>query len=344
MRTGHILRGATAAALLALTACGDDLADTPAAAVGAPAADITDLTALALPSINVVALVDTIDNTIIEDSTGAYDVPTLTQTGHFRAAVDSVLAGRVAGADALLNQYGYDVYRVRSSASGDTLVVFRERAPGGGLDVPRGWGTYIFNTSATARRADIHVNHPISDLNTEDIGADLYQDCRCRWLFIAGAQRDANHTDPNLQSDMARATNSVFHRMYTRVAAANARTVSVHGFRHANPENQGLPAGVDQVLSVGGRFFNDDAQTYNAAHQTLRTRLVNGGFVAGLFNETAGYDVLGATINPQGQHSNNTFGFGRWTSVETEKNVRDSAALWGTMNDVLRQWIIDFPA
>jgi hypothetical protein len=343
MQLRHILRGATAAALLALTACGDDAADTPAA-VGTTSASINDITTLALPAINVVALVDTIDNTIIGDSTRAYDVPTTTQTGHFRAAVDSVLAGRVAGADALLNQYGYDVYRVRSSVTNDTLVVFRERAPAGGLDVPRGWGTYIFNTSATARRADIHVNHPISDLNTEDIAADLYEDCRCRWLFIAGAERDANDTDPRLQSDMARVTNSVFHRMYTRVAAANARTVSVHGFRHANAENQGLPAGVDQVLSVGGRFFNDDEQTYDAAHQALRTRLVNGSFVAGLFNETVGYDVLGATINPQGQHSNNTFGFGRWTSVETEKNVRDSSVLWGTMNDVLRQWIIDFPA
>ncbi len=341
MHSRHILRGATAAALLALAACGDQLPDTPAA-VGAPATNITDLTTLALPSINVVSLVDTIDNTIIEDSTSAYDVPTLTQTGHFRAAVDSVLAGRVAGADALLNQYGYDVYRVRSSVSGDTLVVFRERAPGGGLDVPRGWGTYIFNTSPTARRADIHVNHPISDLNTEDIGADLYQDCRCRWLFIAGAERDANHTDPLLQSDMARVTNSVFHRMYTRVAAANVRTVSVHGFRHAN--NPTLPAGVDQVLSNGGRFFNDTAQVYLAADLALRPRLVNQGFVAGLYNETAGYNDLGATINPQGQHSNNTFGFGRWMSVETEKNVRDSASLWGTMNDVLRQWIIDFPA
>jgi hypothetical protein len=336
------LRGGAFAALLVLAACGDDAASNPAA-VQAAATPAADFVIAAIPSVNVVALVDTIDNFIIEDSTGAYDVPTATQTGHFRAAVDSVLAGRVAGADALLNQYAYDVYSVRSSVTGDSLVVFRERRVAGG-DVARGWGTYILNTSPTRRRADIHVNHPISDQHTEDIGADLFQDCRCRWLFIAGAQRDANHTDPLLQSDMARVTNSVFHQMYTRVAAANVRTVSVHGFRHANPENASLPAGVDQVLSVGGRFFNDNAQAYNAADQALRTRLVNGGFVAGLFNFTAGYTVLGATINPQGQHSNVNFGFGRWMSVETERNVRDSTLLWGGMNDVLRQWIIDFPA
>lgn len=340
MNFGHTLRAGLAGALLALAACGDQIADGPTAAASfAPASDVG---VLAIATVNVRTLVDQIDDTIIQDSTSAYDVPTLTQTTHFRMAVDSVLAGRVAGADALLNQYGYDVYPIREAVTNDSLIVFRERAPAGGADVPRGWGTYIYNTSPTARRADIHVNHPISDQHTEDIGADLFQDCRCRWLFIAGAERDANHLDPNLQSDMARATNSVFHRLYTRVAAANVRTVSVHGFRHSN--NASLPAGVDQVLSNGGRFFNDTAQVYLAADAALRTRLVNQGFVAGLFNQTAGYDVLGATVNPQGQHSNNTFGFGRWMSVETEKNVRDSAALWGTMNDVLRQWIIDFPA
>ena len=126
-------------------------------------------------------------------ATGAYDVPTTTQTGHFRAAVDSVLAGRVTGADALLNQYGYDVYSVRSSVTNDTLVVFRERAPGGGLDVPRGWGTYIFNTSATARRADIHVNHPISDQHTEDIGADLFQDAFLRTLEAGRRRAERRH-------------------------------------------------------------------------------------------------------------------------------------------------------
>lgn len=336
------LRGGAFAALLALTACGDQGAGNPAA-VAAPAAAAAEIGVAALPSVNVVALVDTIDNFIIEDSTSAYDVPTATQIAHFRAGVDSVLAGRVAGADALLDQYAYDVYSIRSSVSGDSLVVFRERRVAGG-DVARGWGTYIFNPSPTARRVDIHVNHPISDQHTEDIGADLFQDARARWLFIAGAERDANHLDPQQQSDMARVTNSIFHQMYTRVAAANVRTISVHGFRHANAENQSLPAGVDQVLSVGGRFFNDNAQVYNAADQALRTRLVNQGFVAGLFNLTPGYAVLGATINPQGQHSNNSFGFGRWMSVETERNVRDNTVLWGTQNDVIRQWIIDFPA
>ena len=54
--------------------------------------------------------------------------------------------------------------------------------------------------------------------------------------------------------------------------------------------------------------------------------LVNEGFVAGLFNLTPGYTVLGATVNPQGQHSNVNFGFGRWLSVETERNVQATLA------------------
>ncbi|HEX8693084.1 MAG TPA: hypothetical protein VF746_11730 [Longimicrobium sp.] len=333
--------GAVLAALLATGACNDQITDSAARPLPGDTVPRTTISIAALPSVNVVALIDTVDNTIIADSTSAYDVPTTTQTNHFRAAVDSVLAGRVAGADALLAQYGYDVYSIREAVTGDSLVVFRERAPAGGADVPRGWGTYVYNPSPTARRADIHANHPISDLNTEDMAADLYQRCRCRWLFVAGAERDANHLDPAQQSDMARVTNSVFHQMYTRVAAANVRTLSIHGFVASKHT---LPSGVDHVLSNGGRFLNDAAQTYTAADTTLRTRLVNNGFVSGLFNRDAGYDELGATVNPQGQHSNNSFGFGRWMSIETEKNVRDSTTLRATMNTVLRQWIIDFPA
>jgi hypothetical protein len=78
------------------------------------------------------------------------------------------------------------------------------------------------------------------------------------------------------------------------------------------------------------------------AETTLRTRLVNAGFTAGLFDRDAGYDVLGATTNVQGQHSNASFGVGRWIHVETEKNVRDSTTLWRSMNDILEQWVIDF--
>lgn len=333
IRKTALLRGALLAAMLSSAACADAVTDAPGAAPAAPRADIT---VSALASVNVRSLIDTVTNTIIADSTNQYDVPTATHTTHFRTAVDRVLAGRVAGADSLLDAYAYDVYSIRDATSGDSMVVFRERKASGSTKVARGWGTYIYNP-APARRVDVHVNHPIDDQHTEDIGSELFRDVNGRWFMMAGARRLANF---NSDADVAHQAGSVFNQMHTRVAAANVRTVSIHGFRWDN--NKSLPTTVDQVLS-NGRLDTATAPAYGVAETTLRDRLVNNaGFTAGLFDRDAGYDVLGATTNVQGQHSNTSFGVGRWIHVETEKNVRDSTTLWRSMNDVLEQWVIDF--
>lgn len=331
-RNKTILRGALLAAMLSSAACDESVTGAPAASAAVPRADISTEAA----TVNIRSLIDTVTLTIIADSTGQYDVPTATNTTHFRTAVDRVLAGRVAGADSLLDQYAYDVYSIRDATSGDSMVVFRERKAAGSSKVARGWGTYIYNP-APARRVDVHVNHPIDDQHTEDIGSELFRDVNGRWFMMAGARRLANF---NNAADVAHQAGSVFNQMHTRVAAANVRTVSVHGFRWEN--NQSLPTSVDQVLS-NGRLDTATSPAYGVAETTLRTRLVNAGFTAGLFDRDAGYDVLGATTNVQGQHSNNSFGVGRWIHVETEKNVRDSTTLWRSMNDILEQWVIDFP-
>lgn len=331
-RNKTILRGALLAAMLSSAACDDSVVDAPAAPPAAPRADISTEAA----TVNIRSLIDTITLTIIADSTGQYDVPTATHTGHFRTAVDRVLAGRVAGADSLLDPYAYDVYSIRDAASGDSMVVFRERKAAGSSKVARGWGTYIYNP-APARRVDVHVNHPIDDQHTEDIGSELFRDVNGRWFMMAGARRLANF---NTAADVAHQAGSVFNQMHTRVAAANVRTVSIHGFRESN--NTSLPNDVDQVLSNGGTSTSNDP-VYGTAETTLRNRLISGGFQAGLFDLDPNYNVLGGTTNVQGLHSNNSFGFGRWIHVETERNVRDSTTLWRSMNTILRQWIIDFP-
>jgi hypothetical protein len=330
-RNKTILRGALLAAMLSSAACDDSVTGAPAASPAAPRADLSTEAA----TVNLRSLIDTVTLTIIADSTNQYDVPTATNTTHFRTAVDRVLAGRVAGADSLLDQYAYDVYSIRDGASGDSMVVFRERKAPNSAKVARGWGTYIYNP-APARRVDVHVNHPIDDQHTEDIGSELFRDVNGRWFMMAGARRLANF---NNDADVAHQAGSVFNQMHTRVAAANVRTVSIHGFRWDN--NKSLPTTVDQVLS-NGRLDTALAPAYGVAETTLRDRLVGAGFTAGLFDRDAGYDVLGATTNVQGQHSNTSFGVGRWIHVETEKNVRDSTTAWRSMNDILEQWVIDF--
>lgn len=332
----NFLRGGVLLAALMVSAC-DDQPTAVRAADGSPVRAFASEGAETLPSVDFRVMIDTITRGLIEKETEAYVVPTAAELEVWRQAVDAVVAGDVATADSLLDPYAYDVVRIVESGTGDTLTVMRERMPAGG-DVARGWGTYAFNPSATAQ-ADIHVNHPVDDQHSEDVAGDLYRSCGCRWFLMAGARRDANASD---DSDMARATNSVFHRVHTRVAAPGTRALSIHGFRIENHPDE-LPADAELVLS-NGRNASTSRPRYVAADSTLRTRLNAAGFVSGLYKADVAYQDLGATQNPQGQHSNNTLGWGHWIHLEHERAVRTDSAQWKASNAVIRQWILDFPA
>lgn len=332
----NFLRGGLMLAVLMVSGC-DDQPTAVRSAFASEVRPLADEGAATLPSVDLRVMIDTITRGLIESETEAYVVPAAADLEVWRAAVDAVGAGDVATADSLLDGYGYDVIRIVESSTGDTLTVMRERIPAGG-DVARGWGTYVFNPSAAAQ-ADIHVNHPLDDQHSEDVAGDLYRSCGCRWLLMAGARRDANAGEV---ADMARSTSSVFHRVHTRVAAAGTRALSIHGFRIENHPDE-LPADAELVLS-NGRNATTSRPRYMAADSTLRTRLNDAGFVSGLYRADVLYQDLGATQNPQGQHSNNTLGWGHWMHLEHERAVRTDSAQWKASNAVIRQWILDFPA
>lgn len=329
----NLARATALLAALTVSGCTDEPTAVRAGDVRALATEGAE----ALPSVNLRVMIDTITSGLIQSETEAYVVPTAAELEVWRQAVDAVAAGNVALADSLLDPYAYDVIRIVEATSSDTLTVMRERIPAGG-DVARGWGTYVFNPSAQAQ-ADIHVNHPVDDQHTEDMAAELYRDCGCRWLLMAGARRDANAGEV---ADMARSTSSVFHRVHTRVAAAGTRALSIHGFRIDNHTGE-LPADAEIVLS-NGRNASTSRPRFTAADSTLRTRLNNAGFVTGLYKADAAYQDLGATQNPQGQHSNNTLGWGHWMHLEHERTLRTDSVSWKASNTVIRQWIADFPA
>lgn len=326
-----LLRGGLAAALAVTAACADAQPETPlAAAAVAPAEYATE----AIPTVNLRMMMDTITRGMIADSTNNYDTPSSAAITRFREATDSVTAGKVAGADALLNDYWYDVYRVRESSTGDTLIVMRERLAANDT-VRQGWGTYIYNPRAQ-QLVDIHVNHPISDLNTEDIGIELFRDGHYRWFMVAGAERDANPV--SMAADVAHASPTIFHTMTTRVTMSLVRVLSIHGFDVDNHDN--LPDGADQVISHG---INPDTIGYGPALRNLHLRLVADGWEAGLFNRTPGFTTLGGTENLQGQHWIRNTGRERWMHLEIEYNVRTNTAAWRAMNTTLRAWTAAYP-
>ena len=333
-RFNHLLRGgALLAALTASLACADQVTDAPApAGLQAPRANAT----AAAPIVNLRVMIDTVTRGLIENGTGAYDVPSAGALDTFALAIDAVLAGDPAGADQMLDRYGYDVVSIIEATNMDSLVVFRERIPSGG-DVPLGWGTYVYNPQAQTE-AQVHANHPVDDQHSEDVAGDLFRGARARWFLMAGARRAANADG---SADMARVTNSVFHRVHTEVAAPGTRALSIHGFRIENHAGE-LPADAELVLSTGRSTAVDDP-VYGPVETDLRSDLVAADFVAGLSERDPGYDALAGTLNPQGRHSNDTLGFGRWIHIEHERSLRNDSTAWKQSNAVIRQWIIDHP-
>lgn len=327
--------GLVLSAILALGACSDRTPTARVFADGAPASGSS-----ALATVNLRRMADSVASALVAKGSGGYVVPTGGALDTFRLAVDTVTAGHVAAADSLLGPYGYDVYRFREAGTGDTLVALRERVDAATKKFPRGWGFYAFNPNA-ANDVDIHVNHPVDDQHSEDIAADLYQGCRCRWFLMAGTRRAANVENDTI-SDMARHTSTVFHQVHARVAAAGTRAVSVHGFNLGNHDDE-LPDSVTHVLAVG-RSSATTTPTYGAADIALRTALVDSAFRAGLHDLDAGYDALGATHNPQGRHSNDVLGWGHWIHVEHERVIRDDTTAWKKSNRILRRWIEANPA
>jgi hypothetical protein len=263
------------------------------------------------------------------DSNG-YHAPTEAERDRFSRAVRLVLADSVAAADSVLDAFGYDATRVLETESLDTLVILEERTP-----VERGWGTYVFNES-TDEAVDIHINHPIYDLNTHAVGTALYIAARARWLLVAGTHRYANAGE---KSDMARRWDSIFQTVHMSVASSGRMAVSVHGF---TPDYHSPPIDTtDLILSNGQTTAGAWDATESAID--LRNLLRDAGWSAGLAAYDDGYEELSGGINPQGRYSNSTFGHGRWIHVEIARPIRDDPPVWRGVMDIIAAWACGLP-
>ena len=286
-----------------------------------------------LPRVNVVSTVTTAVAAMPGSGSDGYVPPGGAARADFRDAMDLAVARNIDAADSKLDAYRYDVIAAIDIVHGDTIAIFRERTP-----VSRGWGTYVVRLSSATRPVDIHVNHPSSDQNTEVIGPTLYGECRCRWLLVAGTHR---YTNAAGNSDMARETTSIFQTVHEHVAPTGVQAVSIHGFGRGNQDDP--IASSDFVLSLGSTGAGGTTAVTPQV-EDLQADLQAAGFVAGLFPKDDGYAPLGATQNPQGRHSNATFGHGRWVHIESAGEVRNDPAKWGILVDVLTEWFGLFEA
>ncbi len=281
-------------------------------------------------TIDVGELLESIKADMPRRDTDGYVPPTPDQRIEMVAILQDARAGLIDRADSIADKYNYDVEGTVDGEHGDSLIVMLERSP-----IERGWGTYMIRIGADP--ADVHINHPLFDTNTPAVAARLYGTCRCRALIMAGTHRYANGDETIDESDMARATGSVFQGVYEALAEDAEMAVSVHGFARDNYDD---PIGSsDAVISLGADAHGTLAANDEA--RALRDVMRFHGFVAGLIADDAGYTQLTASPNPQGRHANTEFGHGRWIHIELAREVRTDESAYELMTSVIAGWLED---
>ncbi|MFD9378745.1 amidase domain-containing protein [Streptomyces sp. NPDC059999] len=217
-------------------------------------------------------------------------------------------------AEAILQRYGYNLDWIEDSASERHYLVVRESVP-----CKRCWGMYIlrYDTSSAHVNLAVEVPHPFHDENTPELGIKIFRDVDAKMFAMAGTHRyNSTETRPEYEnsrvSDMARSYESLFHKVHTNftTSAPNAtHVVQLHGFE----PRADYP---DVVLSNG---TPEPAMRLDGFSKALNAKKVKAGMFDGVH-----YADLGATINPQGKHTNGKGGY--FYHMEMTPGVRNSSS------------------
>jgi len=263
---------------------------------------------------------------VLQRDSQEYLVPTAGQLSDFRSLADGLrdaqtttdLQSLLPGATAL----GYDV--VVLNDAGSTFYGLQESTTGA---TQKGWGSFFLRQNAT-NSALVEVVHPLADINTTEISAQVFADSQAKGFLLAGAHRNANGLGT---ADVAHLEQSIFqevHESFTD-SASDLSVWQVHGFNiDFHPE---FPTGSDAVLSSGTGSVSEivlgldqkidalDGDKTSFSFNTLDSEdslnvATNGDLVGSLFSG------LGGTTNVQGQHTNSIGG--EFVHIELEQSFR----------------------
>ncbi|GAA2308858.1 hypothetical protein [Streptomyces violaceusniger] len=174
-----------------------------------------------------------------------------------RAVADAlglILDGHPDRARPLLTDVGFRLRTLTDTGTGRRYAELSDRTEDG--PDPRGWARVYVDLSAPARWS-VQVPHPVSDADTERLGARVLLDSPGGVLVLAGAHRRAGDDDA---ADAAHRTDSVFDAVCDELARRGLPGVQLHGFA-----DDSAP-GRDVVASTGkGRAGRPDARRLAAA-------------------------------------------------------------------------------
>ncbi|QUQ63452.1 hypothetical protein [Kutzneria sp. CA-103260] len=169
----------------------------------------------------------------------------------------------------------------------------------------RGWGMYIADYGATPKVV-IEVPHPNFDLDTEQVGVQLYRALPGSAVLIAGAHRRA----ANGLADVAHNANSLFNLVATALAHKGLPQVQLHGF-----DDNSLP-GIGVVVSGG-------STKHTALHERIADRVEAGGTaVCRAWQQSCGH--LEGTTNVQGQAADSMGAV--FAHIESDSEIRSQSA------------------
>jgi len=292
-------------------------------AVGAGSARAGDTTGtLETDSGDFVGLIAGIKSHMPSQGSNGYRVPTAGELRKWETAIQVLQAGRLSDAASIVAAMDYKLVEYTDQPAGALYLIFMEQEP-----ITRGWGTYAYNPNHE-RNIHIHVDHPVFDLNTYRVGSSAFRELGAEWFFMAGTHRYAN---PNGESDMARAADSVFQTFHEQLLSTETVALSIHGF---SPAAHDPPISRSDIILSAGQTSSGVWEVPEIT-LTLRDAFVRRGYATAVAFQDPGFLDLSGGINPQGQYANETVGFGHWIHIELTRSIRETSMEYLKVVDTL---------
>ncbi|UJR85036.1 hypothetical protein [Sandaracinus amylolyticus] len=198
----------------------------------------------------------------IARDTDAYRPPSAAARDAIAAAITAIAEERFE--DALSSASAASYVLCRGEGDDATLVVLRPSAPSSGH------ATLVIDTSDDARALILEAPHPLWDADTEAESAAIFARTGARAVLIAGTHRCGSDRDSGCdgtadacgagaavrESDMAHATDSIFHAAHLALASAyaGALVVGVHGMSESGISVSDGTSGDTTATSTVARF------------------------------------------------------------------------------------------
>ncbi len=221
------------------------------------------LTNTAAPTTNIIRTVTgdlkdqllIIQNGMPRAGSNGFIIPTQLQMDDFARVITNLDLG-------LASSYGYDLMKyIDTTNNNSTSYLLDEIMP-----VQKGWGTYALRIGAT-NNIIVEAPHPIADINTTNVSADVYRALNAKAYLLAGTHRDANADN---SADVANSPTSIFQAVHLAVARNSPIVLQIHGFSST------LHPNFPQVVISTPQKSTIDVQSVSVVNKIINALRANG--------------------------------------------------------------------